>query len=185
MHTTNRYRHELELRYKAEKITQERLLKSIGEKDQLLDQQNRKIIDLQESIVRKDRRVAELHQTIKDMKDEFSQKVSKYTFEVNELKSIVGKTRVASKEWETKYAHTETELLQNKQTLITKTEQIRLLEIDKNQLDIRLKTMNETLQHERKEREEYEQRAHENLLEMQRTSLELKEMVAVSRQLEQ
>ncbi len=72
------------------------------------------------------------------MKDEFSQKVSKYTFEVNELKIIVGKTRIASKEWEEKFAHTETELLQNKQTLITKTEQIRLLEIDKNQLDIRL-----------------------------------------------
>ena len=39
----NRFRHELELRYKAEKMTQERLTQTLLEKEKLLEHQNEKI----------------------------------------------------------------------------------------------------------------------------------------------
>lgn len=184
LHTTNRYRHELELRYKAEKITQERLLKSIGDKDKLLDEQNRKILHQQDQGVKKDRRITELLHNIKDLKDDATKHVNKFTFEVNELKAIVSKTRIAAQESEDKFTKAEKELLENKQSVLTKAEQIKLLEGDKMSQDMRMKVLQETLQFERKEREEYEQRAHDNLIEMQKTSLELKEMLAVSRTLD-
>jgi len=38
LHKTNRYRHELELRYQAEKLTQERLQKTLLEKEALLEE---------------------------------------------------------------------------------------------------------------------------------------------------
>lgn len=60
LHKTNRYRHELELRYQAEKLTQERLRKTLLEKEAVVDEQNKKIITMADKLGHRDRRIAGL-----------------------------------------------------------------------------------------------------------------------------
>lgn len=99
LHKTNRYRHELELRYQAEKLTQERLRKTLLDKEAIVEEQNKKIVGLNEKMVTRDRRILGLLAEVKDIKDDRDTKINQFSETIHELKQQVDKERLQVQEW--------------------------------------------------------------------------------------
>jgi hypothetical protein len=55
LHKANRYRHELELRYKAEKLTQERLAETLSKKEEECENLHNRVVTLNATVVNRER----------------------------------------------------------------------------------------------------------------------------------
>lgn len=162
-------------------MTQERLQKTLLDKEAVLDEQNKRIVSMTDKIVQKERRIAALHTEVKDLREEISLKINQYSHKISELDLLVNKERASAQEWQDKFAKTEGLLKDKAETALTLQQQVKMHEVENGRLGVKLDAMVHTLTQERGEREAQQKRAHENLIEMQKTQQELKIMLQVSR----
>ncbi len=103
---------------------------------------------------------------------------------MDELTHLVKQERVTKEEWATRFKVNESTLSNRTQKILSLEQQLQVVLIDKDQLNLTIEKMNNTLKIERQEREEFESQAHENLHQFQMKEKELHDLVQISRQLE-
>ena len=69
LHITNRYRHELEIKYKAEKLTQERLRTTLESREEELKELNKVLATLRTDLQKTAHKNSLQANEIKDLKD--------------------------------------------------------------------------------------------------------------------
>lgn len=103
LHKTNRYRHELEIRYKALQITCEKQEDVITEKEGIIQQHLSKIELLRSEIQSKDTSIRVCNEEIKDLQDELSLKLEEHGHQMESLNQLVKTERVAKNDWAIKF----------------------------------------------------------------------------------
>lgn len=103
LHKTNRYRHELEIRYKALQITSEKQDEVIVFKEENIIKLSKTIEDLNSDIKNKDNTIRLLNQELKDCQDELSLKIEQYGIKIDSLQGLIQSERVAKNEWAIKF----------------------------------------------------------------------------------
>ena len=119
------------------------------------------------------------------MRETIEKNTHQHTHEVDELREVVSRERHQKEDWVDKFKANESSLGEHKEKVLACERDLERYDMDLAKLSAQLEAMQETLNHEREERQQFESEAKENLRQMQLKEAELTEMVEVSRQLEQ
>lgn len=143
-----------------------------------------RLLNLNQQLVAKDKKIMTMHSEVKEMRDDLNNKITAYAGQISELEEMTKAERLAKEEWAVKYTGVATELSKRDEQQLSHEEKIKMVEMDRDQTNIKIESLLRTLQAERAEREAFEKEAARNLEEVKKSEVELQLTLQVSRQLE-
>lgn len=117
-------------------------------------------------------------------REELQDKVSNYSAQIRELELIIKKVRLDKEEQAKKYEVTSLDSGQKDSKILILEEKVKLAEIDRDQMSIKLTSYVQTLESERAEREQFEKAANERYEQLKLSEDEVKLSLDVMKQLE-
>ncbi len=81
----------------------------------------------------------------KDMRDEINTKINQYQHEIEELQIMVKKERIEKDEWSEKFAKHEHQLSQRTQKVLTLEQQLKVFQIENDQVNLKIESLHKTL----------------------------------------
>ena len=99
LHITNRYRHELEIKYKAEKLTQERLRTTLEAREEEIRELNKLLSNVRTELQKSGTKNAQQASEIKDLKDTITTTIEANQVELEKLKRLIEQERIDKQDW--------------------------------------------------------------------------------------
>ena len=94
LHKTNRYRHELEIRFKAVEILGIEKDQVLAEKEKEIGKLEKEVIQMDQDMIKKVASFSELQEELKDLQDEFTLKQEEHGQKIDELNQLVSAERI-------------------------------------------------------------------------------------------